>query len=359
MTVHWNWKIERLLKQWVNEFLILENIHKIKGVQYSRWNVILGIGNMLLMSGLFVSTLNNIFSRPNYITFIIQLIIEIIGIVLAGVDKYVNFSTTSEKHLNASLQYASLSRLIYSTLTLNTQERMNPQRLLSSIQEQYYEISRNSPKVNIEKINQLKHQFTITPNAQSNIQEENILSQTINPIVLDPDINNQDILTTHTSSSREYSNQDIPNDEASVEINNKDENDNSIGVVVYNNDDPDKIENELSNVKDLNSILNEEDEKKMKQTNNNENVNNVDNDIPIRVKRGVLESNSSPIGHKYLNKKSSYKQKDKQTIHDVDSFDAMLSFKENFLKERTHPSMNNKDLRKNLQYELDRFDNQN
>jgi len=125
---HWNPEVEKLLLQWTNELLVLEKLHKKKGMLYKKINITIGISNLLLISGLLVSTINILLGSTHHNIFIMQLLFEIFGLIVSSLDYFINFSSTSEKHINSSNHYENLSRLIYSTLTIKKNSKINPER---------------------------------------------------------------------------------------------------------------------------------------------------------------------------------------------------------------------------------------
>jgi hypothetical protein len=147
MEHEWNEHIEKLLRTWISQLILLEKEHYKLGYKNKRWNMIFGIINLMLLSGITASTLGYIIGQYHLAVFIFQLILEIISIFTSGLEKYNEYPSQSEKHFQSSDQYGALSRFIHSTLTMNRRDRLHATQFMKSIQQQFYEIKRSSPDI--------------------------------------------------------------------------------------------------------------------------------------------------------------------------------------------------------------------
>jgi len=146
MPKKWSKKIIRLLQNWRQQISINENQHLYRGSKYkfiyrgfSIFDIISKAG---ILSILITAITNNNVNLP---ILILITIMESITTATDFITIYFDFGTLSEKHFTSAREYNSLSKLIDSTLALQSSDRDDPKQFITLIMKKFSKIADNSP----------------------------------------------------------------------------------------------------------------------------------------------------------------------------------------------------------------------
>lgn len=165
-------RIKTLLRNWREQIQLNIGVHQKYATRYRRAYVILGIIGIVILavasSTLFSSAGNSSSNDPDSAKTIAVAVLNIIALIIHGVDKYLDLGGQSVAHQNSVIAYDSLSRFIDSVENTwdpnNPATNEDPKAILESIRKQFDEAVKNSAYIPLEnRVNALSTEIISDP----------------------------------------------------------------------------------------------------------------------------------------------------------------------------------------------------
>lgn len=142
----WSANVERLLRAWNDNIYIKENSHRKLAIIYNKRFYQVGLSAIILgtlVTGFGLSTF-----RENNLW--LSLASEIgTGVVtcIVGVQTFMGYQSSSQKHHEAANRYQALKNIIQNTMALRAEDRGSAPDVINSIRQQYDDIGLASPLI--------------------------------------------------------------------------------------------------------------------------------------------------------------------------------------------------------------------
>ena len=156
--IGWTNDFEKIIIEYKDKINFLKNIHtKLYEEKYKKHSMLMLSLTILNPFTGIISGIGSILKIEEHYILVGASVLNVITGIILSISKFYKYDETSNDHKNSAIMYSNMENNIQMQLTLSRKERIEQSKYLDYLNNEFSEIYKNSPFVNVENFKKDKY----------------------------------------------------------------------------------------------------------------------------------------------------------------------------------------------------------